>query len=106
MAGASLSPRKTASACMWDYGSRTAPGAPPPPLWNEFDSLVRVPMLVIRGANSDILSAATVETMAAHHPGMQSIEVPDQGHVPALEGGLIATVAQFVAACDGAASHQ
>jgi pimeloyl-ACP methyl ester carboxylesterase len=79
---------------------------PPPPLWNEFDSLVRVPMLVIRGANSDILSAATVETMAAHHPGMQSIEVPDQGHVPALEGDLLATVAQFVAACDGAASHQ
>jgi pimeloyl-ACP methyl ester carboxylesterase len=63
-------------------------------------------MLVIRGANSDILSAATVEAMAAHHPGMQSIEVPDQGHVPALEGGLVATVAQFVAACDGAASHQ
>ena len=63
-------------------------------------------MLVIRGANSDILSAATVEAMAAHHSGMQSIEVPDQGHVPALEGDLIATVAQFVAACDGTASHQ
>jgi len=74
---------------------------PLPPLWNEFDSLVRLPMLVIRGANSDILSAATVEAMAAHHPGMQSIEVPDQGHVPALAGDLIATVAQFVAACDG-----
>jgi pimeloyl-ACP methyl ester carboxylesterase len=79
---------------------------PLPPLWNEFDSLVRVPMLVIRGANSDILSAATVEAMAAHHPGMQTIEVPDQGHVPALDGDLIAPVAQFVAACDGKASHQ
>ncbi len=79
---------------------------PLPPLWNEFDSLARVPMLVIRGTNSDILSAATVEAMAARHPGMQSIEVPDQGHVPALEGDLIATVAQFVAACDAAASHQ
>jgi pimeloyl-ACP methyl ester carboxylesterase len=79
---------------------------PPPPLWNEFDSLLRVPMLVIRGANSDILSAATVEAMAARHPGMQTVEVPDQGHVPALEGDLVATVAQFVAACDGAASRQ
>jgi pimeloyl-ACP methyl ester carboxylesterase len=77
-----------------------------PPLWNEFDSLVSVPMLVIRGANSDILSAATVEAMAAHHPGMQSIEMPDQGHVPALEGDLIAAVTQFVAACDGKASYQ
>lgn len=79
---------------------------PLPPLWNEFDSLVRVPMLVIRGANSDILSAATVETMAARHPGMLTVEVPDQGHVPALAGELIATVAQFVASCDGAASRQ
>ena len=78
---------------------------PLPPLWNEFDSLVRVPMLVIRGANSDILSEATVAAMAARHPGMQSIEVPDQGHVPALEGDLVATVAQFVATCDGAASQ-
>ena len=75
---------------------------PLPPLWNEFDSLARLPMLVIRGRNSDILSAATVEAMAAHHPGMQTVEVPDQGHVPAFEGDLIATVAQFVAACDGA----
>jgi len=73
---------------------------PLPPLWNEFDSLARVPMLVIRGANSDILSVATVEAMAARHPGMQTVEVPDQGHVPALEGDLLATVAKFVAACD------
>jgi pimeloyl-ACP methyl ester carboxylesterase len=79
---------------------------PLPPLWNEFDSLARVPMLVIRGANSDILSAATVAAMAARHPGMQTVEVPDQGHVPALGGDLIAAVAQFVAACDGAASRQ
>jgi len=79
---------------------------PLPPLWNEFDSLARVPMLVIRGANSDILSAATVEAMAARHPGMQTVEVPDQGHVPALEGDLISTVAQFVAACDGAVLRQ
>ena len=63
------------------------------------------PKMAIQREATPILSAATVETMAAHHPGMQSIEVPDQGHVPALEGGLIATVAQFVATCDGAASQ-
>ena len=33
---------------------------PIPPLWNEFDTLAGVPMLVIRGGNSDILSAETV----------------------------------------------
>jgi len=78
---------------------------PLPPLWNEFDALASVPMLVIRGANSDILSKATVEAMAARHPGMQSIEVPDEGHVPLLEGeDLFRRIALFVAACDETAT--
>ena len=73
---------------------------PMPALWKEFDSLVRVPMLVIRGANSDILSAGTVEAMAARHPGMQITIVPDEGHVPLLAGDIVTTVAQFVTTCD------
>jgi hypothetical protein len=41
--------------------------------------------------------------MAARHPGLQSIEVPDQGHVPALEGDdLIGRIAAFAAECDAA----
>lgn len=79
---------------------------PLPPLWNEFDALARVPLLVIRGANSDILSAATVSAMQARHPNMQVIEVPDQGHVPLLDGDdLIGRIVQFVAACDQVASE-
>jgi pimeloyl-ACP methyl ester carboxylesterase len=73
-----------------------------PPLWNEFNALARVPMLVIRGANSDILSAETLAAMAARHPRMESIEVPDQGHVPLLEGDLAVRITQFVTACDRA----
>jgi pimeloyl-ACP methyl ester carboxylesterase len=61
-------------------------------------------MLVIRGANSDILSAETLAAMAARHPGMESIEVPDQGHVPLLEGDLAVGVTQFVTARDRAPS--
>jgi pimeloyl-ACP methyl ester carboxylesterase len=85
--------------------ARTLAGAdlerPLPPLWNEFDALARVPMLVIRGANSDILSAATLAAMAVRHTGMESIEVADQGHVPLLEGDdIIARVVEFVAKCD------
>jgi pimeloyl-ACP methyl ester carboxylesterase len=78
---------------------------PLPALWKEFDSLANLPMLVIRGENSDILSAATLAAMAEHHPGMQSIVVPDEGHVPGLAGELVAEIARFVASCD-AASRQ
>lgn len=74
---------------------------PLPPLWNEFDALKRVPLLVIRGAKSDILSAGTVAAMAVRHPGMQAIEVADQGHVPLLEGEINDRIAEFVAGCDG-----
>jgi pimeloyl-ACP methyl ester carboxylesterase len=77
------------------------PDRPPPLLWNEFESLSRVPMLVIRGATSDVLSAATVEAMAARHSGMEYIEVPDQGHVPLLEGPeLLHRIGEFVAKCE------
>jgi pimeloyl-ACP methyl ester carboxylesterase len=77
--------------------------SPLPPLWNEFDALKRVPMLVIHGGKSDILSAATVEAMAARHPGMDLIEVADQGHVPLLEGDeLLRRIDDFVLKCDGA----
>jgi len=76
---------------------------PPPPMWNEFDALARVPVLVIRGANSDILSAATVNAMRARHPGLAVIEVADQGHVPFLDGTeLIERIAEFVRGCDAA----
>jgi pimeloyl-ACP methyl ester carboxylesterase len=70
---------------------------PLPPMWNEFDALARVPILVIRGANSDILSSVTVDTMKAHHPKLEAIEVADQGHVPLLEGELVGRIVAFVA---------
>jgi pimeloyl-ACP methyl ester carboxylesterase len=74
---------------------------PLPPLWNEFDTLSRVPMLVIRGANSDVLSAATVTAMRARRGKLESIEVADQGHVPLLEGDdHLLEVARFVDGCE------
>jgi pimeloyl-ACP methyl ester carboxylesterase len=74
---------------------------PLPALWNEFDALAGVPVLVIRGANSDILSTATVREMQAHHPNLQVIEVPDQGHVPFLDDDeLINRICDFVRRCD------
>jgi pimeloyl-ACP methyl ester carboxylesterase len=56
--------------------------------------------MVIRGADSDILSAATVNAMRARHPNLECIEVADQGHVPLLEGAVLAQrIAAFVNKC-------
>ncbi len=74
---------------------------PIPPLWNEFDTLAAMPMLVIRGGNSDILSAETVAAMRARREQMEVIEVADQGHAPLLEGeSLLRGVIRFVEDCE------
>ena len=77
------------------------PARPVPALWKEFNALARVPLLVIRGGNSDILSRSTVAAMQTRHPAMETVEVADQGHAPLLsDPALVGRIAAFAESCD------
>jgi pimeloyl-ACP methyl ester carboxylesterase len=70
---------------------------PVPTLWHLFNGLKGVPVMVLRGANSDLLSAETLAAMSEAHPDLDAVVVPDQGHVPALRGrDMIQRIRRFV----------
>lgn len=75
---------------------------PIPAIWHLFEALRGFPMLVIRGANSKLLSAATLAEMAHRHPNCQTVTVEGQGHPPMLETGeLPQTIAAFFDRAEG-----
>ena len=62
------------------------------PLWQAMDGL---PVLVVRGAISDLISTATVTEMDRRHEGpFASVEVPDRGHTPLLNEPAARTAIQ------------
>jgi len=52
-------------------------------LWSIYDA-IRCPTLVIRGAQSDLLSRATTAEMARRGPKAKVTEIPGVGHAPTL----------------------
>ncbi len=65
------------------------------PLW----SLIRCPVLVIRGAVSDLLSAATSARMQAEGPKAEELVIEGVGHAPALmSAGEIERIVAFLEA--------
>lgn len=54
-------------------------------LWPAFDSLKDVPLLILRGALSDILAAGAAERMAARLPHARLVTIPNVGHAPTLD---------------------
>ena len=56
----------------------------PPDLWPFFDALAAKPILLIRGALTDLLSEATVQEMARRSPSMIRVEIANVGHAPLL----------------------
>lgn len=54
-------------------------------LWPAFDALSGMPLALVRGAISDLLSAETAAAMKARVPSMDVAVVPRVGHAPTLE---------------------
>jgi pimeloyl-ACP methyl ester carboxylesterase len=69
-----------------------------PDLWQWWGMLARVPMLAIRGAHSDILSAATLSRMQREKPDLKVLTVANRGHAPLLdEPECLAAIDDFLA---------
>ncbi len=58
--------------------------APLPVLWTYFDALKTVPLLAIRGANSDLRAEPPPEELAQRQPACEIYTAPGQGHAPLL----------------------
>ncbi len=58
---------------------------PAPDLWPLFDALADLPLALIRGTNSNLLSIETANEMATRRPDMIRADVPGRGHVPFLD---------------------
>ncbi|WP_340589380.1 alpha/beta hydrolase [Erythrobacter alti] len=56
-----------------------------PDMWPLFDALAGIPVMVLRGELSDLLSTQTVEKMQSRMPALEAVTVPGVGHVPTLE---------------------
>jgi pimeloyl-ACP methyl ester carboxylesterase len=69
-----------------------------PDLWPLWGALAHVPTLAIRGAHSDILSAATLQRMQREKPDLQVLQVANRGHAPLLdEPECVAGIERFLA---------
>lgn len=72
-----------------------------PDLWSLFEALAGIPLLAIRGAHSDLLSAETLAAMAERHPNLDSVTVAGQGHAPLLQSpDLLRRIGDFVEMVD------
>lgn len=72
-----------------------------PDMWGQYLALLRRPLLIIRGENSDLLSRKTLEHMRSVHWRAQAVTVPGQGHAPLLrDAASLNTIQQFLAEQD------
>lgn len=91
-------------AIVFDYDAsiadafNSAGGQPKIDLWPLFVALAQKPLLVVRGEISELLTAATFETMQEVAPAARFVTVPGIGHAPMLdEPEAAAAIERFLA---------
>ncbi|MFN7223919.1 MAG: alpha/beta fold hydrolase [Paracoccaceae bacterium] len=73
---------------------------PPVDMWPLFDACAGLPLALLRGENSDLLSVQTAQEMRRRRPDMIFAEVPDRAHIPFLdEPESVAVLHAFLKAC-------
>jgi pimeloyl-ACP methyl ester carboxylesterase len=82
---------------VWDTAIARLLNRPPPDLWPLFDALTHLPVLLVRGAVSNILLVETVTRMQAVHPDLTVVTLPGIGHAPILtEPPALAAIETFL----------
>jgi pimeloyl-ACP methyl ester carboxylesterase len=81
--------RETDGGLVLDYDPAIAAsvaegGAADIDLWPFFEALKDIPVLLVRGALSDLLMMSTVDAMKTRKPDMNFVSVADVGHAPFL----------------------
>jgi pimeloyl-ACP methyl ester carboxylesterase len=77
---------------------------PLPDLWPLFDACAGIPLALIRGANSDLLSMDTATEMQRRRPDLIFANVLDRAHIPFLdEAESLSVMTQWLHACGAGA---
>lgn len=72
-----------------------------PDLWPFWAPFAHMPVLLVRGGITDLITRNTVAEMRRRAPDMQTVEVPDVGHAPFMtEPEAWAAIERFLAGCD------
>ena len=73
---------------------------PPVDLWPLFDACAGLPLALLRGANSDLLTQTCADEMRRRRPDMAFANVPDRAHIPFMdEAESLGVINTFLQAC-------
>ena len=80
------------------FDAPEGPAPAPEMMWALYDALAARPLLVLRGAHSDILSADVAARMAARSPLVELVTIAGVGHAPTLdEPEAVAAITRLLA---------